>query len=110
MSVQLASHGFREGTPIPVKYTCDGTNVSPALIWTNAPQATKSFALIADDPDAPSGTWVHWVLYSLAPAITELPEGIAPTETVLDGAKQGINDFGRIGYGGPCLPRGKPHL
>jgi len=98
-----------EGRPIPEKYTCDGADISPPLKWTNIPQGAKSLALVCDDPDAPAGTWVHWVLYELPPAVTELPEGIPTTETVSNGAKQGVNDFKRIGYGGPCPPRGGPH-
>lgn len=109
MSIQLTSSGFAEGAAIPRKYTCDGANVSPPLKWTDAPQGTRSLALIADDPDAPAGTWVHWVLYAIPPSVTELPEGVPATEAVLDGARQGINDFRRIGYGGPCPPRGNAH-
>ncbi len=109
MSIQLTSSGFTEGAAIPRKYTCDGANVSPPLTWSNLPQGTKSLALIADDPDAPAGTWVHWVLYGVSPSASGLPEGVAATDTVLDGARQGTNDFRRIGYGGPCPPRGNPH-
>ena len=108
-TIRLTSSAFTEGATIPGKYTCDGANVSPALKWADAPQGVKSLALIADDPDAPAGTWVHWVIYGLSPATTELPEGVAATETVLDGARQGVNDFRKIGYGGPCPPRGNPH-
>lgn len=109
MSIQLESVGFTEGAAIPTKYTCDGANVSPPLKWSNVPQGVKSLALIADDPDAPAGTWVHWVLYSVPPSVTELPEGVTAAKTVLDKAKQGTNDFRKIGYGGPCPPRGNPH-
>lgn len=109
MSIQLTSSGFAEGAAIPRKYTCDGANVSPPLKWTDVPQGTRSLALIADDPDAPAGTWVHWVLYAIPPSVTELPEGVPTTEAVLDGARQGVNDFRRIGYGGPCPPRGNAH-
>jgi Raf kinase inhibitor-like YbhB/YbcL family protein len=108
MSIQLTSSAFSEGQPIPVKYTCDGSDVSPQLKWMNAPANTKSFALICDDPDAPMGTWVHWVLYNLLPTATELAEDTPKTQ-VLPGAKQGITDFKRPGYGGPCPPPGKPH-
>jgi Raf kinase inhibitor-like YbhB/YbcL family protein len=109
MAIQLTSSGFTDGSAIPTKYTCDGANVSPPLKWTNMPQGVKSIVLIADDPDAPVGTWVHWVLYGLAPSTSELPEGVPANETVLGGAKQGVNDFRGAGYGGPCPPRGNPH-
>lgn len=108
-TIQLTSTAFAEGQPIPAKYTCDGPDVSPPLQWTNLPAATRSLALIADDPDAPVGTWVHWVLYALAPTLTGLPEAVDKSQYVLDGARQGQNDFHRLGYGGPCPPRGKPH-
>ena len=94
---------------IPRKYTCDVEDVSPPLSWTQPPAGTKSMVLICDDPDAPVGTWVHWVLYNLSPDVTELPEGVPPNEIVLGGAMQGTNDFRRIGYGGPCPPRGPAH-
>ena len=109
MTIQLTSSAFAEGQPIPEKYTCDGADISPPLKWTNIPQGAKSLALVCDDPDAPAGTWVHWVLYELPPAVTELPEGVPTTETISNVAKQGVNDFKRIGYGGPCPPRGGPH-
>jgi Raf kinase inhibitor-like YbhB/YbcL family protein len=109
MSIQITSAAFADGQPIPAKYTCDGNNVSPPLQWTNPPANTKSFALIADDPDAPAGTWVHWVLYDLPPDTIELPEGVAKTQAISNGAKQGLNSWPRLGYGGPCPPPGKPH-
>ena len=109
MTIQLTSSAFAEGAPIPEKYTCDGEDISPLLKWSNAPKGTKSLALICDDPDAPIGTWVHWVLYDIPPAVTELPEGVPTTEALPSGAKQGINDFKRLGYGGPCPPRGSAH-
>jgi hypothetical protein len=109
MSIQITSTAFTDSQPIPAKYTCDGDDVSPPLQWTNAPANTKSFALIADDPDAPMGTWVHWVVYDLPPNTSALPENVAKTPTLAGGAKQGANDFRRIGYGGPCPPPGKPH-
>ncbi|MDW8326466.1 MAG: YbhB/YbcL family Raf kinase inhibitor-like protein [Anaerolineales bacterium] len=109
MPLQLTSAAFTEGSPIPAQYTCDGRDVSPPLRWSGAPEGVRSFALIADDPDAPAGTWVHWVLYNLPANTIELPEGIPPTESVAGGGRQGRNDFGRLGYGGPCPPRGKPH-
>lgn len=109
MTIQLTSSAFAEGQPIPAKHTCDGAGISPPLKWSNVPTGAKSLALICDDPDAPAGVWVHWVLYDLQPTVTELPEGVPTTETIPDGAKQGVNDFKHIGYGGPCPPRGDPH-
>jgi len=110
MAFTLASAAFREGAVIAAKYTCDGVDVSPALTWSGAPAGTRSFALIADDPDAPAGTWVHWVLYNLPADVSELPENIAKVESLdLGGARQGRNDFRRPGYGGPCPPPGPAH-
>ncbi len=109
MAFELTSSAFEQGKPIPLKYTCDGPDVSPPLRWSGTPEGTKSLVLICDDPDAPVGTWVHWVLYNIAGDRTELPEGIAKEKMVLGNARQGINDFQRIGYGGPCPPGGKPH-
>lgn len=111
MALSLKSRAFEEGKRIPTKHTCDGPDVSPPLAWSGGPEGTKAWALICDDPDAPRGTWVHWVLYDLPADVHELPEGIPAEETLakLGGAKQGRNDFGRIGYGGPCPPPGKPH-
>jgi Raf kinase inhibitor-like YbhB/YbcL family protein len=107
--MQLTSTAFAEGAPIPAKYTGDEKDLSPPLKWTGVPAGTKSLALIADDPDAPVGTWVHWVLYDLAPTTTELPEDVAKSQYVAGGAKQGQNDFRRLGYGGPAPPPGKAH-
>jgi len=107
--MQLSSTAFIEGAEIPAKYTCDGKDVSPALKWTGAPAEAKSFVLIADDPDAPAGTWVHWVLYDLPAGTTDLPEDLSKAASLPNGAKQGVNDFRRTGYGGPCPPPGKPH-
>jgi Raf kinase inhibitor-like YbhB/YbcL family protein len=110
MAFTLISAAFRDETAIPAKYTCDGADVSPPLTWSDAPAGTRSFALIADDPDAPAGTWVHWVLYNLPAAISGLPENIAKVESLdLRGARQGRNDFRRPGYGGPCPPPGPAH-
>ena len=108
-TMKLSSAAFREGQRIPVEYTCDGANVSPPLQWTDAPAGTKSFALICEDPDAPSGTWVHWVLYNLPPTTCELHQHLPTSELLSEGAKQGRTDFHRVGYGGPCPPPGKPH-
>ncbi len=109
MNIQITSTAFAEGQPIPQKYTCAGPDVSPPLQWTNAPAGAKSLALIADDPDAPMGTWVHWVIYNLPPATTALAENMPQSPELTDGAKQGINDFRQTGYGGPCPPSGQPH-
>jgi Raf kinase inhibitor-like YbhB/YbcL family protein len=106
MKIEIKSASFEEGGMIPSKYTCDGEDISPSLSWTPPPKGTKSLALICDDPDAPMGTWVHWVLFSLPPEVTELSESIPPDKVLKIGAKQGRNDFGKIGYGGPCPPRG----
>lgn len=106
MSVKLISSVFIEGETIPVKHTCDGKDVSPPLSWSGAPEGTKSFALICDDPDAPMGTWVHWVIYNIPDIVTSLPEGVPTNESVMGNVLQGITDFRRIGYGGPCPPGG----
>jgi Raf kinase inhibitor-like YbhB/YbcL family protein len=107
--MQLTSTAFSEGAAIPAKYTCDGKNVSPPLKWTGVPAGAKSLALIADDPDAPVGTWVHWVLYDLPATATELAEDAPKSQYVAGSARQGLNDFRHLGYGGPCPPHGKPH-
>ena len=110
MAFTLTSTAFSDGAAIPAQYTCDGVDVSPPLAWSGPPPGTRSFALIADDPDAPVGTWVHWVLYNLPAAVSELPENIAKVESLdLGGARQGRNDFRRPGYGGPCPPPGPAH-
>lgn len=108
-SITITSTSFAEGQPIPSKHACDGENISPPLSWDGVPEAAQSFALICDDPDAPGGTWVHWVLYDLPATVRNLPEAVETKEEVLHAAKQGINDFKRIGYGGPCPPAGPPH-
>jgi Raf kinase inhibitor-like YbhB/YbcL family protein len=109
MALSVRSAAFESGSRIPKDYTCDGRDVSPPLRWTGAPQGTGSFALICDDPDAPMGTWVHWVIYGIPADTDRLPEAVPARERLESGAVQGGNDFGRIGYGGPCPPRGKPH-
>jgi Raf kinase inhibitor-like YbhB/YbcL family protein len=108
-AMELKSSAFQSGGEIPRKYTCDAEDVSPALSWTKAPSGTRAFALIADDPDAPAGTWVHWVIYDLPAEIKELTEGTVTTEALRNGAKQGLNDFRKVGYGGPCPPPGPAH-
>jgi Raf kinase inhibitor-like YbhB/YbcL family protein len=103
--MQVTSTAFREGDTIPKQYTGEGKDVSPPLKWTGAPQGVKSFALICDDPDAPRGTWVHWVVVNLPPETEELAEGVS----LPAGAKAGKNDFGKNRYNGPLPPPGKPH-
>ncbi len=109
MALKLTSTAFTPSGSIPKKFTCDGPDVSPALAWTDAPAGTQSLSLIMDDPDAPVGTWVHWVLYDLPANTRELPEGVPKDNQLSNGARQGRNDFGRIGYGGPCPPPGPAH-
>jgi Raf kinase inhibitor-like YbhB/YbcL family protein len=106
MDIKITSSAFEEGGLIPPKYTCDGADISPPLQWDAVPEGTKSIALISDDPDAPMGTWVHWVLFNLPAETKELAENIPPDSTLANGAMQGTTDFGRIGYGGPCPPSG----
>ena len=109
VSFRISSSEFNASQTIPKKFTCEGSDVSPPLSWSGAPEGTKNFALIVDDPDAPAGTWVHWVLYNLPADAKELPEGMAKQEQLPSGALQGRNDFHKIGYGGPCPPPGTPH-
>ena len=109
MSFALKTTAFTDGGGISKKYTCDGADVSPALNWNNAPEGTRSFALIADDPDAPVGTWTHWIIWNIPASSTALPESVPKVGDSNDGARQGRNDFKRIGYGGPLPPPGKPH-
>lgn len=106
MEISITSTAFKAEGMIPAKYTCDGADVSPALRWDGIPNGTASIALICDDPDAPMGTWVHWVLFNLPAGTKELKESVPPEKTLPDGARQGTNDFRKIGYGGPCPPGG----
>ncbi len=106
MGITLTSSAFEEGEMIPKQYTCDGADISPPLSWIDMPEETKSLALISDDPDAPVGTWVHWVLFNIPPETHELTENIPPDEMLTNGARHGVTDFGRFGYGGPCPPGG----
>ena len=107
--MKIESKSFSPGGDIPSRFTCDGENLSPALSWSAPPAGTQSLALIADDPDAPVGTFVHWVIYDLPTNAQELPEGVPGSADLPSGARQGTNDFRRLGYGGPCPPAGKPH-
>jgi len=106
MAIKLTSSAFKDGQPIPRGYTCDGADVSPPLEWSDIPKNAKTIALVADDPDAPSGTFVHWVLYNLPADGMGLIENTPMTETLKGGGMQGTNDFKKIGYGGPCPPSG----
>lgn len=101
--MKLGSSAFQDGSPIPVEHTCDGRDAAPPLAWSDPPRGAKSFALICDDPDAPGKTWVHWVLFNIRPDAAALRGGD------LGGAVEGMTDFRRVGYGGPCPPPGKPH-
>ena len=107
--MKLSSSAFRPGETIPRDHTCEGADRSPQLGWSEIPVDTRSFALICDDPDAPRGIWVHWVLFNLPADAVELGTGVPQAPELPSGARQGINDSGDVGYGGPCPPRGKPH-
>lgn len=100
-SLKISSPAFKHNSMIPAKFTCDGDDISPALIIEGVPEATKSLALIVDDPDAPRGTWVHWVVWNIDPKTRTIAEGTVPS-----GALQGMNDFRKLDYGGPCPPSG----
>ena len=106
MEINITSPAFEDGGMIPAKYTCDGEDISPPLQWDVAANGIKSIALICDDPDAPMGTFVHWVLFNLPAETRQLSENIPADEVLPNGAKQGTTDFGRVGYGGPCPPSG----
>jgi Raf kinase inhibitor-like YbhB/YbcL family protein len=109
MALRLTSPAFAEGDPIPRRHTADGDDLSPALAWTDPPGGTAGWALICDDPDAPRGTWTHWVVFDLPADARSLDEGAGSGTGLPGGAAQGTNDFGRLGYGGPAPPPGKPH-
>jgi Raf kinase inhibitor-like YbhB/YbcL family protein len=111
MEFQLTSSAFADREEIPRVYTCDGDDISPPLAWVGLPEGAESLVLIVDDPDAPDPaapkmTWVHWVLYDLPPSATTLPAGVPPTE-LPSGTREGLNDWKRTGYGGPCPPVGR---
>ncbi|HLE13710.1 MAG TPA: YbhB/YbcL family Raf kinase inhibitor-like protein, partial [Anaerolineales bacterium] len=103
MSIHVTSTAFNEGENIPKEYSCDGENLSPPLAWSDVPQGTQSLVLIVDDPDAPSGTFVHWVVYDLPADLASLPEGASGI------GREGVNGFRKSGFGGPCPPRGSTH-
>lgn len=110
MAFELRSRAFEDGAPIPVRHTCSGDDVSPPLAWSGEPEGTRSFALVVEDPDAPRGTFVHWVLFDIPAHVHSLDEGagVEGLETSLpDGARQGMNDFRQSGWRGPCPPEGK---
>ena len=109
MAFTINSTAFKDGGTIPRQYTCDGTDISPQLSWEGAPAGTRSFTIIMDDPDAPVGTWNHWILYDLHAETKGLAEGVSKEPALPDGAKQGITSFRRPGYGGPCPPKGPAH-
>ena len=109
MALNIKSVAFSDGELMDAKYTCKGDDLSPSISWDAVPEGTKSFALICDDPDAPFMTWVRWVIYDIPANVTELSEGVPKEEVLSNGAKQGRNDFRKIGYGGPCPPPGGPH-
>ena len=106
MAFELTSTAFANGDPIPMKYSCDDQDISPPLQWKDPPEGTRSFALICDDPDAPVGTWVHWVLYNLTGSTLSLPEAVRSDADLPDDGRHGQNSWGRPGYGGPCPPGG----
>ena len=111
MSLTITSAAFAPDGPIPSLYTCEGQDASPPLEWRGAPAGTRSFALVVDDPDAPDPaaprmTWVHWVLYNLDPAAAGVPEAVEAS-ALPAGTREGVNDWGRTGYGGPCPPVGR---
>ena len=109
MALAISSSAFQPGAPIPRPYTCDGRDVSPPLAWSGVPAGTRALALVCDDPDAPAGNWVHWVIFNIPASLPGLGEGVAAQAALADGTRQGRNDFGRIGYGGPSPPQGRQH-
>lgn len=109
MALTLTSSAFQEGETIPKSFTCDGKDKSPALKWSDAPAGTQAWVLIMDDPDAPVGTWDHWVLFDLPGASGELAEGISSGAELKNGARHGLNSWKKPRYDGPCPPPGGPH-
>jgi Raf kinase inhibitor-like YbhB/YbcL family protein len=106
MEIVLKSPSFKEGEMIPARFTCDGEDISPELAWESIPEECQTLAIICDDPDAPMGTWVHWIIYNIPADLRGTEEGIPPDDILPTGAKQGTNGWHRIGYGGPCPPGG----
>jgi Raf kinase inhibitor-like YbhB/YbcL family protein len=109
VEINLASPAFQEGGTIPKQYTGDGRDLSPPLNWTDGPEGTQSFALLCEDPDARRKTWVHWVVYNIPDTARGLNESWSGEKDRSGGAVQGLNDFGKVGYGGPSPPPGRPH-
>ncbi len=109
MEININSTAFKDGDFIPLKYSCEGSNVSPQIHWDEEIKDVKSFAIILDDPDAPGGDFVHWVIYNIPGNVRELHEDVTPSRNISDQIMLGTNSFGHIGYGGPCPPAGKPH-
>lgn len=113
VAFEITSRAFAAGGAIPVEHTCDGADLSPPLAWTGVPDGVEAYALIMDDPDAPPGTWVHWIVYDLPAGAAGLPEGLPEEEQLADGVRQGlvwgVERFSRVGYHGPCPPPGAPH-
>ena len=109
VALSISSSDFQNGGEIPKKFTCDGADVSPELSWSDAPAGTQSLAIITDDPDAPGGTFTHWVIFNLPAETRNLSSNVSKMDELPDGARQGRNGFRKIGYGGPCPPAGKPH-
>ena len=109
MEMKVTSKAFQDGGMIPKQYTCDGANISPPIAWDSVPEKTKSIALIADDPDAPGKTWIHWVAFNIPASAHEIPENVPAQENISGGGKQGTNDFKKVGYGAPCPPSGSAH-
>ena len=106
MEIKLTSSAFKDGDMMPKRYTCDGEEFSPPLEWSNLPEGTKTIAIINDDPDAPMGTWVHWVIFNIPPGLKGLPENVPAVKVLDNGAIQGVNSSHTIGYSGPCPPSG----
>jgi Raf kinase inhibitor-like YbhB/YbcL family protein len=113
-TIRLRSSAFEEGGTIPKVHTCDGQGTSPPLAWSEVPASARSLALVVEDPDAPMGTFTHWILFNVPPDVKELPGGLSGEEQIRIGpegpsARQGKNGFGKVGYGGPCPPKGSTH-
>ena len=107
--LSVSSPSFPSGGEIPKKFTCSGVDISPQLTWTEPPAGTKTFALLVDDPDAPAGSWNHWAMWNLPASARSVPEGVGKSPRLPDGSQQGLNDFRKIGYNGPCPPANKVH-
>lgn len=106
MDIHITSPVFEDGGIIPKKYTCDDLDMSPPIEWSNVPEGTKTISIVCDDPDAPMKTWIHWIIFNIPGDVTGLPENVPPEKELENGAKQGMNDFHKVGYGGPCPPSG----